>query len=64
MKATGIVRRVDELGRVVLPPSIFPILRSTPVGYGGELQLTDAMKTLARNETMIARIFAGERNSV
>ena len=60
-KKEEIITRLSVLGRVVLPPSIFPILRSTPVGYGGELQLTDAMKTLARNETMIARIFDGKR---
>ena len=60
-KKEEIITRLSVLGRVVLPPSIFPILHNTPVGYGGELQLTDAMKTLARNETMIARIFDGKR---
>ena len=36
------------LGRCVLPPEIFDILRETPLGAGNELQLTDAMKTLAQ----------------
>lgn len=35
------------LGRYVLPPEIFDILASTGPGYGGEIQLTDALQTLA-----------------
>ncbi len=49
------------LGRVVLPAEIFDILRTTPYGAGGELQLTDAMKVLARNEGMIAYKYDGKR---
>lgn len=41
-------------GRVILPPEIFDILENTPKGKGNELQLTDAMKTLAQNEGVIA----------
>lgn len=49
------------LGRCVLPPSIFDILEHTENGAGGELQLTDAMKTLARSESMTAVEFTGTR---
>ena len=49
------------LGRCVLPPRIFEILENTPYGVGGELQLTDAMKTLAREEGMIGVDFEGRR---
>lgn len=49
------------LGRCVLPPDIFNILRNTPVGKNNELQLTDAMKTLANREKMIGVDFAGTR---
>lgn len=49
------------LGRCVLPPSIFELLEHTEPGAGGELQLTDAMKTLARTETMTAVEFTGTR---
>ena len=49
------------LGRCVLPPSIFELLEHTELGAGGELQLTDAMKTLARTETMTAVEFTGTR---
>lgn len=49
------------LGRCVLPPEIFSILENTPVGVGGELQLTDAMKKLAQIDGMIGVDFVGKR---
>lgn len=49
------------LGRCVLPPEIFDILDNTAPGAGGEIQLTDAMKTLARNQGMVAVDFTGNR---
>ena len=49
------------LGRCVLPPEIFDILDKTPPGAGGEIQLTDAMCTLARRDGMIAVDFTGTR---
>jgi UTP--glucose-1-phosphate uridylyltransferase len=35
------------IGRYVCDPLIFPVLRDTPAGRGGEIQLTDALRTLA-----------------
>jgi UTP--glucose-1-phosphate uridylyltransferase len=35
------------IGRYVCDPAIFPVLRETPPGRGGEIQLTDALQTLA-----------------
>ncbi len=49
------------LGRCVLPPEIFDVLDRTPPGAGGEIQLTDAMCTLARTAGMIAVDFEGTR---
>lgn len=49
------------LGRCILPPEIFDILEHTTYGKGGELQLTDAMKTLANRESMIGVDFTGTR---
>ena len=49
------------LGRCVLPPEIFDILENTPAGTGGEIQLTDAMATLARKEGMVAVDYVGTR---
>ena len=49
------------LGRCVLTPDIFDILEKTSNGAGGELQLTDAMKTLAVRDGMIGVDFTGTR---
>lgn len=49
------------LGRVLLTPDIFDIIEATPPGAGGEIQLTDAMRTLARNNGMTALDFEGTR---
>ena len=37
------------IGRYVLPPEIFPILRKTKPGKNGEIQLTDALRELAKH---------------
>ncbi len=52
------------LGRYVLSPSIFPILQQTPPGQGGEIQLTDALRTLLRQEAVYAYHFQGRRYDV
>ena len=49
------------LGRCVLPPEIFDILDNTPPWAGWEIQLTDAMATLARRDGMTAVDFTGTR---
>lgn len=49
------------LGRCVLPPEIFDILETLPKGAGGEYQLTDAMKILARQKGMVGVDFIGTR---
>ncbi|HXL87641.1 MAG TPA: UTP--glucose-1-phosphate uridylyltransferase GalU [Streptosporangiaceae bacterium] len=36
------------IGRYVCDPAVFEVLRNTPPGRGGEIQLTDALKTLAK----------------
>src|SRR2546430_13230998 len=43
---------LSVLGRYVLPPEIFDILEHTPPGRGGEIQLTDALQTLARRTSL------------
>jgi UTP--glucose-1-phosphate uridylyltransferase len=35
------------IGRYVLDPSVFPAIKQTPPGRGGEIQLTDALRALA-----------------
>jgi len=49
------------IGRYVLTSGIFEALKSTPKGAGGEIQLTDALKTLRKKERMYAWIIEGVR---
>jgi len=39
------------IGRYVCDPAIFGVLRETPPGRGGEIQITDALKTLAQTDS-------------
>src|SRR5699024_7703849 len=38
------------IGRYVLHPAVFEVLEHTPPGRGGEIQLTDALQTLAATD--------------
>ncbi|GAB4241649.1 MAG: UTP--glucose-1-phosphate uridylyltransferase GalU [Deltaproteobacteria bacterium] len=49
------------IGRYLLPPSIFPALLSTKPGAGGEIQLTDAIRSLIGKERVIGFEFRGVR---
>ena len=49
------------LGRCVLDSEIFEILERTPLGAGGELQLTDAMAEIAKTKGMTGVEFSGIR---
>jgi UTP--glucose-1-phosphate uridylyltransferase len=49
------------IGRYVLSPGIFDILRGTAPGRGGEIQITDAMKTQIASEPMHGVVFRGRR---
>lgn len=49
------------LGRYVLTPEIFDILDNTAPGYGGEIQLTDGLRTLSHQGKMVAVDFEGRR---
>lgn len=49
------------IGRYLLTPDIFSILGETKPGHGGEIQLTDALQTLANQQGMYAYEFEGRR---
>jgi UTP--glucose-1-phosphate uridylyltransferase len=49
------------IGRYVLPPSVFEILEQVKPGVGGEIQLTDALQVLAREEGLLGYRFEGDR---
>ena len=56
--------RLAIVGRYILSPRIFDILATTPPGSGGEIQLTDALRVLARKESLWAYEFKGFRYDV
>ncbi|MCL2663953.1 MAG: UTP--glucose-1-phosphate uridylyltransferase GalU [Oscillospiraceae bacterium] len=50
------------LGRYVIKPEIFSILENTPPGHGGEIQLTDGLRTLCKQSDMVAVDFDAKRH--
>ena len=49
------------IGRYILTPEIFDIIENTPAGKGGEIQITDALLTLAKQGKVLAYKFDGKR---
>ncbi len=56
--------RLAVLGRYVITPGIFDILEHTEPGKGGEIQLTDALRVLAKKEKVFAYDFEGRRYDI
>ena len=52
------------LGRYIITPQIFDLLEKTKPGKGGEIQLTDALKNLAKKQIVLAYDFIGRRYDV
>ncbi len=52
------------IGRYVLTPEIFDALRETEPGKGGEVQLTDAINLLAKEQAVYAYVFVDGRFDV
>jgi UTP--glucose-1-phosphate uridylyltransferase len=49
------------IGRYILTPDNFDILRETEPGKGGEIQITDALLEQAKKQKVIAYKFKGKR---
>jgi len=49
------------IGRYILTPDIFDIIEKTPAGKNGEVQITDALMTQAKNGCVLAYKFKGSR---
>ena len=49
------------IGRYILLPNVLNTLSEKKVGYGGEIQLTDAIKNTIKNEGVIGYKFDGNR---
>lgn len=56
------------IGRYVLQPGVFNVLKSTTASSGGEIQLTDALNTMAKNHEIsgpvIGLVFTGKRYDI
>lgn len=74
VRVTGLVEKparedapsnLAVIGRYVLDPAVFDVLEDTAPGRGGEIQLTDALQTLAQGEGeeygVYAVVFSGRR---
>jgi UTP--glucose-1-phosphate uridylyltransferase len=70
MKVRGVVEKprpgsapsdVAIIGRYVLTPAIFDLLETQSTGAGGEIQLTDAISRLLREQSVYAYKFDGVR---
>jgi UTP--glucose-1-phosphate uridylyltransferase len=49
------------IGRYILTPDIFNIIKNTKPGKGGEIQITDALLAQAKEGKVIAYKFNGKR---
>lgn len=56
--------RTAILGRYIITPDVFEVLARTEPGKGGEIQLTDAIQTMASREAVYAYCFEGKRYDV
>ena len=52
------------LGRYIISPSVFSYLETQDEGAGGEIQLTDALRRMAKDEAMYVYDFKGHRYDV
>jgi UTP--glucose-1-phosphate uridylyltransferase len=66
VRVTGLVEKPSAadapsnlaiIGRYVLRPEIFDVLDDTEPGKGGEIQLTDALQTIAADETIAGGVY-------
>jgi UTP--glucose-1-phosphate uridylyltransferase len=56
--------RLAFSGRYLFPPTLFELLARTAPGVGGEIQLTDAIDALAREQTLLALHHSGSRYDI
>lgn len=56
--------RLAVMGRYILDPRVFDLIEETEPGAGGEIQLTDAMRRLVREQPLFGYRFEGRRYDV
>ncbi len=73
MQLTGLIEKPSRkqapsnlaiAGRYILTPQIFKALEKTPRGKGNEIQLTDALQILLKEEGIIATLIEGKRYDI
>ena len=52
---------IGTVGRYILTPEIFDCIKETPLGKGNEIQLTDAIRMLIKEEDVYGYAFTGKR---
>ena len=52
---------IGTVGRYILTPEIFDCIKDTPPGKGNEIQLTDAIRMLLKEEDVYGYAFIGKR---
>ena len=60
-KAEDAPSNLAIMGRYVLSPTIFELLSKQQAGSGGEIQLTDALRTLCTKEPVWGVVYKGRR---
>lgn len=60
-KASEAPSNLAIIGRYILTPDIFDIIRETPPGKNGEVQITDALRAQAEKGCVMAYKFRGKR---
>ncbi|HHI01066.1 MAG TPA: UTP--glucose-1-phosphate uridylyltransferase GalU [Thermococcus litoralis] len=55
---------IATIGRYILTPEIFDYLKETKPGYGGEIQLTDALRMMAKDMALYGYLYPGRRYDI
>ena len=63
-KASQVMSCYSIQGRCILTPDIFDVISETSPGKGGEVQLTDAIRTIARKSGVLAVEYSGKRYDI
>ncbi len=63
-KSSQVMSCYSIQGRCILTPDIFDAISKTSPGSGGEIQLTDAIKSIAKNDGVIAVEYSGKRYDI
>jgi len=63
-KAEEAPSNLAVLGRYILTPEIFDYLRELKPGYGGEIQLTDALRLMCKDRDIYGMLYTGKRYDI